>query len=207
MAKRGRKPESDKEETVLFGSEKDIKHATGSVNKVFSHNLINQTTNAVGFPENPTDKQIFEIARSAIAELESIAPNDGIEGLLAAQMVATHNAAMECYRKAMLPNATFDGRELNLKYAAKLSGIYARQIDTLDKHRGRGQQKITVEHVNVHKGGQAIVGNVETTASGISETQPALKTIENISNPELPTAGLNTVSKRKTAEKVRSRRG
>jgi hypothetical protein len=27
-------------------------------------------------------------------------------------------------------------------------------------HRGKGQQKVTVEHVHVHEGGQAIVGNV-----------------------------------------------
>ena len=32
----------------------------------------------------------------------------------------------------------------------------------LDKHRGKGQQKVTVEHVYVHAGGQAVVGMVET---------------------------------------------
>ena len=35
-------------------------------------------------------------------------------------------------------------------------------LDTLNRHRGKGQQKVTVEHVNVAAGGQAIVGNVET---------------------------------------------
>ena len=35
------------------------------------------------------------------------------------------------------------------------------QIETLNRHRGKGQQKVTVEHVHVHQGGQAIVGNVE----------------------------------------------
>ncbi len=40
--------------------------------------------------------------------------------------------------------------------------IYARQIEVLDKHRGKGQQKVTVENVNVEPGGQAIVGHLET---------------------------------------------
>ena len=31
----------------------------------------------------------------------------------------------------------------------------------LGKHRGKGQQKVTVEHVHVHDDGQAVVGNVE----------------------------------------------
>ena len=30
-----------------------------------------------------------------------------------------------------------------------------------DAHRGKGQQKVMVEHVHFHEAGQAIVGNVE----------------------------------------------
>jgi hypothetical protein len=34
-------------------------------------------------------------------------------------------------------------------------------LDTFDRHRGKGMQKITVEHVHVHSGGgQAVVGGV-----------------------------------------------
>ena len=52
-------------------------------------------------------------------------------------------------------------RHENLSQANKLSRTYAVLLETLDKHRGKGQQKVTVEHVHVHEGGQAIVGNVE----------------------------------------------
>jgi hypothetical protein len=44
-------------------------------------------------------------------------------------------------------------------------------METLDKHRGKGQQKVTVEHVHVHQGGQAIVGNVQTGAGSQSKTE------------------------------------
>jgi hypothetical protein len=55
----------------------------------------------------------------------------------------------------------FEARHENLNQANKLSRTYATLLDALNRHRGKGQQKVTVEHVHVHEGGQAIVGNVE----------------------------------------------
>jgi hypothetical protein len=37
----------------------------------------------------------------------------------------------------------------------------AAPLEALNRHRGKGQQKVTVEHVHVHAGGQAVVGTVE----------------------------------------------
>jgi hypothetical protein len=48
-----------------------------------------------------------------------------------------------------------------LTQANKLSRTYAVLLDALNRHRGKGQQKVTVEHVHVHSGGQAVVGMVE----------------------------------------------
>ncbi len=42
-----------------------------------------------------------------------------------------------------------------------LTGTYTSQMEALRKYRNGGEQKVTVEHVNVHEGGQAIVGNVQ----------------------------------------------
>ena len=85
--------------------------------------------------------------------------------MLAMQMVGTHNAALECLKRAALPNQTFEGRDMALKHAEKLMTLYTHQLSTLNKHRGKGQQKVTVEHVNVEASGQAIVGSVEAGAS------------------------------------------
>jgi hypothetical protein len=90
-----------------------------------------------------------------------MAPKDEIEGMMLAQMLAAHNANMECYRRAMLPDQSFEGRRENLNQANKLSRTYAILLDALNRHRGKGQQKMTVEHVHVHSGGQAVVGVVE----------------------------------------------
>ena len=100
--------------------------------------------------------------RATVAALVGISPKDELEGMLAAQMIAAHNAAMECYRRAMLGEQTFEGRKENLNQASKLSRTYATLLESLNRHCGKGQQKVTVEHVHVHEGGQAIVGAVQT---------------------------------------------
>ena len=44
--------------------------------------------------------------------------------------------------------------------ANKLARTYAMQMEALNRYRGKGQQKITVEHVSINSGGQAIICNV-----------------------------------------------
>jgi len=72
--------------------------------------------------------------------------------MLAAHMVATHSAAMECLRRAMISEQSFEGRDASLRHAGKLLATYARQLEVLDKHRGKGQQQVTVKYVNVEAG-------------------------------------------------------
>ncbi|WP_035678244.1 hypothetical protein [Bradyrhizobium liaoningense] len=103
------------------------------------------------------DKQL----NATLAALAGIGPKDELEGMMAAQLIAAHNAAMECYRRAMIGEQTFEGRRENLAQASKLSRTYAALLEALNRHRGKGQQKVTVEHVHVHAGGQAVVGMVE----------------------------------------------
>ena len=92
----------------------------------------------------------------------------GDSSLIAAQLVACHNASMECYRRAMIGEQTFEGKRENLCQANKLSRTYATLLESLNRHRGKGAQKVTVEHVHVHEGGQAIVGNVEAPGDGLA---------------------------------------
>jgi hypothetical protein len=87
---------------------------------------------------------------------------------------------MECYRRAMIGEQSFEGRRENLNQANKLSRTWATLLDALNKHRGKGQQKVTVEHVHVHAGGQAVVGTIERPGGGDQtkmEEQPHAKQI------------------------------
>lgn len=119
------------------------------------------------------DGDVDALITQAIASLEALAPRDELESMLATQMITTHLSAMECLKRAALPEQTFQGRQSGLNHAQKLMALYLRQVETLDKHSGKGQQNITVEHVNVEAGGQAIVGDVNM---GTPQTSPALST-------------------------------
>jgi hypothetical protein len=148
------------------------KEATGTKNPALMVRLITQAVSALWIPEGTNEEEKDKHIQSAIALLQGIKPENEIEGMLATQMVATHSAALECLRRAMIPSQTFAGFEQSLKHAAKLMTIYARQIDALNKHRGKGQQKVTVEHVHVAAGGQAMVGHIETAPKpSISDDQ------------------------------------
>jgi hypothetical protein len=52
------------------------------------------------------------------AGLIGIGPKDEIEGMIAAQLLAARNAAMECYRRAMIREQT--GHSENLSQANRL---------------------------------------------------------------------------------------
>ena len=144
------------------GSDMVIQHATGTQEPALQQRLIKQVVDTLWLPDGLRDDERITLVQSAISMLQGIKPTDEMEGMLATQMVATHNAAMECLRRAMIQAQSVQGRDHNLKHASKLLSLYARQIEVLNRHRGKGQQKVTVEYVNVEAGGQAVVGHIET---------------------------------------------
>lgn len=166
MARRPPK-ETEAREVVLNGSV--LKPALGIRDAGLAAVLAQQLAETLWLPPGANAQAKVD---AAIAALAGIAPRGTLEGMLAVQMVATHSAAMECLRRTALPNQTFEAYDMNLKHAAKLLTLYARQLEALDRHRGKGQQKITVEHVTVNAGGQAIVGAIE--GARVARDQKAL---------------------------------
>lgn len=100
--------------------------------------------------------------------MSSILTGNGLETILASQMVAVHNLQMSAATYAK----HYKSVELAKPYmnmVTKLSNTFIQQAQLLSKLQGKGQQKVTVEHVNVHEGGQAIVGNVTNTGGNENE--------------------------------------
>jgi hypothetical protein len=111
-----------------------------------------------------SSKELREVQQTAAIEMIiGIAPKDEVEAMIASQLIAVHNAAMECYRRGAGLLALD-----NLSLAGKLSRTYVMLLDALNRRRGTGQQKITVEHLHLHSGGgQAAMGVVETRGGGV----------------------------------------
>jgi hypothetical protein len=188
-----KKPAADgkKAPTVVADDPEDLKgnlkSVGGSQSDHWNHVLANQTfqTLWIKHSDDATRDQQWS---ATVRGLIGIGPRDELEGMIAAQLLAAHNAAMECYRRAMLGEQTFEGWREALSQANKLSRTYSVLLDALNRHRGKGQQKVTVEHVHVHSGGQAIVGMVEGPAldsSSEPERQPNAKQIAYAPQPAM----------------------
>jgi len=159
--------ESD-DNTVLIGdygntakNQLDFVETTGTEGYKAAGMILKQICNL----DMSKDKHDTEAMNESMNMLHGIKPQDNIESMLAAQMVAIHKMAMDCAARALYDGQTFEGRQLNLNSVNKLTKSFVALSSTLDKHRGKGQQKMTVEHVHVNEGGQAIIGSVEQAAA------------------------------------------
>ena len=111
-------------------------------------------------------KSAGEIGSAVVSGLMDVKPNDPIEGMLTSQMVVAHEAALDMYRRAWSqPPEYFDARCRYLQMADKAQRTLAMLTERLDRHRGAGQQQITVKHVTVNAD-NAIVGDVNQAPGG-----------------------------------------
>jgi hypothetical protein len=118
-----------------------------------------QAAASAGYPR--TDNELTH--RSTRAAVNSLGARDGLEVLLVVQMVSTHNLAMTLLACAAMEGQTTEGVELFTNSANRLLRTFAAQVEALKTYRSKGEQKVAVEHVHIHRGGQAIVGAVNQT--------------------------------------------
>lgn len=108
-----------------------------------------------------------EVANFTAALMHGLKPRDETEGILIAQMAGTHNLSMEYMRKAAIPEQYLEAGNDFTNRAYKLMNLFIKQLETLMKYRGEAaQQKVIVEHIHIHEGGQAVVGHIESKARG-----------------------------------------
>ena len=140
-----------------------LTEAFGTPDWDLQHYLLNQviqTFRGCVSSEGFGYDRLEEFTNNAMALLNGIQPQDEIEGILAVQMIAVHNMAMETIKRAMITGQTFEGEESYVNYATKMLRTFTTQMEALKKYRTGGYQKVTVEHVHVNEGGQAVVGVV-----------------------------------------------
>lgn len=107
-----------------------------------------------------------ECLNMALQQIDAIKPQSYLESMLASQMIQVNEAITKCMGLAFMKDQTTYGKELNANLAIKLQRTFVAQVEALQKLRGNGGQKVTVEHVHVHDGGQAIVGSVNQSPGG-----------------------------------------
>lgn len=148
-----------------------IMRAIGTADHDFCDGLTLQLVNA-SKGQGPPEKAV----NFMLAVIKGIEPRDEIEAMLGAQMAAVHMASMTFARRlAHVENIPQQDSALNA--FNKLARTFATQVEALKRYRSGGEQKMTVQHVHVAEGGQAIVGNVAAPEKGVgtsknSEVQP-----------------------------------
>lgn len=138
-----------------------LKVATGSRNEQWGANLVNRTMSTLpGKYRKNGDDKVDSIVNLSIDSLAAFKPTDPIEGMIASQAVALHNASLECFRRAMIPEQPAEIAAKLRKDGTNMSRAMVDMVEALARHRGKGPQVVRVERVMIGDGGQAIVGNV-----------------------------------------------
>lgn len=105
------------------------------------------------------------VAAMGIDAADTIQARDSLEKMLVHQLAGTHAVVMEQLGQV-------HSREEGQASAKRLTAIarcleaYQHGLLTLKKLRRNGNQRITVQYVNVSDGGQAVVGNIEQGSGG-----------------------------------------
>jgi hypothetical protein len=110
-----------------------------------------------------SQEQVDHLLCKATALVAELQPTTATETLLAAQMVGTHRLAMHYMSLALLQTDSTLTDACVLR-ASRMMRVFTDQLEAMAKLKGKsGQQRVVVEHVTVHEGGQAIVGAVAST--------------------------------------------
>jgi hypothetical protein len=116
-------------------------------------------------------KNAGEVGSAAVSGVMDLKPKDPIEGMLAAQIVVAHEAALDMYRRAWSqPPEYFEARCRYLAMADRAQRTVALLTERFDRRRGAGQQSITVKHVTANAD-NAIVCDVNPPPGGGSQSE------------------------------------
>jgi len=123
-----------------------LKHIGGSPSDDWNNRLANLTLQALRFgPEDEAAPD--QHANAAIHGLIGIAPRDEMEAMMAAQLLAAHGAALDCYRRAWECEGKVFGLSHNLAMAIKLSNGFTGLLQALNHYRGSETRKVPAAHV------------------------------------------------------------
>ena len=154
-------------EVATFGSHgpedeawrRQLREAFGSISDDFLEISLRHLQSAARMPgAGPSELAI----NGALAMVAAAAPQNEIEAALAVQMACTHMVAMAVMSRIGGAHGGSHRLPGLASATSKLLRAFSSQADTLRRLRTGGDQNIRVEHVHVHKGGQAIVGAVNS---------------------------------------------
>ena len=158
----------EKEETISPSISKFLSQVFPNCDPKLAKVFVGHCFKALNNSERENTDEFNDEVEFMLSIIRDMSPQDAVERMLAVQMAATHIATMRAARWLSRSERLDQGKIHSTAYA-KLARTFTTQVEMLRKHRNGGQQVVTVQHVNVEKGGQAIVGSVQTGGRGNNE--------------------------------------
>ena len=145
--------------------------AFGTRSMQFVHSMLRGLGNATAdhslnldFDPASHDRLAFN---AALAVIDGVRPKDEIEAMLAAHMAVTNIVLLELVARTRgaVAGHRYEGNGIKRldvlgNLTTKFMRTYTMQVEVLARKRRKGEQKISVKHVHVYAGGQAVVGHV-----------------------------------------------
>lgn len=138
-----------------------LMNSIGTSSNDFANGFVQTLLHATTAERQPQERHLND----ALATVQALGPRDEAEAMLAAQMAMVHDATAHAARR-LRHAVTVEQIEAHDRCLNRLARTYAAQLEALKRYRTGGQQRMTVEHVHVHAGGQAIVGSVNHGGGG-----------------------------------------
>lgn len=139
-----------------------LKNTFGTASIAFASMETDRLVSALGLTERePPETKI----NAALAAMAAAQPADEIEAMLASQIVAAHTLIMDLLARTKRAD-TMEKIEAYGGLTNRLMRAYAGHAEVLAKLKRGGEQTVRVEHVHVHAGGQAVVGNINHGGRG-----------------------------------------
>ena len=149
--------------------------AFGTRSRQFVHSMLKGLGNATAdhslnldFSPASPDQVAFN---AALAVIDGVRPKDEIEAMLAAHMAVTNIVLLELVARTRgaVAGHRYEGNGIKRldvlgNLTTKFMRTYTTQVEALARKRRKGQQNITVKHVHVYAGGQAVVGAISHRA-------------------------------------------
>lgn len=142
---------------------------TQKVDFIMLENYASTQISLTGLTEEEK-KQKLENATQLVKILaDSLGAQGLLQNMLAAQLLGIHDLQQKLLPYAAKSMSYPEGNQYFVNAITKLSNTFIQQLTLLQKLQGQSHQKVTVEHLHVHQGAQAIVGQVNVDNMGGSK--------------------------------------
>jgi hypothetical protein len=107
-----------------------------------------------------------DVAALALDAADTMLASNSLEKMLAHQMAVLHSNAMVYAGQAALAQDPVRAVSM-MNLSVRCMDSFQKGLLTIKRLRGSGEQRITIQHVNVTQGGQAVIGQVQPGGAGV----------------------------------------